>query len=266
MYRNIIKKVGLTQWRQYSAVTSCVESQGGKLRTILLNNPKKRNALSSQMLDELFNHVKGLSHENRVIVIRSAGSVFSSGHDLKELINSDKEGQTAIFEKCEALMNEIRAAPVPVIAAIDGIAAAAGCQLVATCDIAVATRNSSFSTPGVKVGLFCTTPGVPLARSVPRKTALDMLFTGQPITSEVALRSGLISRVVRQEALDDCVNEIVSDICNVDRNVISLGKKAFYEQVNLPEDEALSKSSCVMVTNLDYDATKEGINKFFKKK
>ncbi|CAD5123164.1 unnamed protein product [Dimorphilus gyrociliatus] len=218
------------------------------------------------MLDELLNHVKSTSEENRIVVIRSSGSVFSAGHDLKELVDSDIQGKAAVFEKCEALMKAIRLAPVPVLAAIDGLATAAGCQIVATCDLAVATRNSKFATPGVKVGLFCSTPGVPLARSVPRKVAADMLFTGQPITAEEALRSGLVSRVVRKEALDDCINEIVSDVCGVDRSVISLGKKAFYEQINLPEDEALSKSSCVMLTNLEYNAAQDGIAKFLKRK
>ena len=172
-----------------------------------------------------------------------------------------------IFGECSRMMMDIVRSRVPVLAAVDGVAAAAGCQLVAICDMAVATKRSSFSTPGANFGIFCSTPGIPLARCVPRKAAADMLLTGRPVSAETALRTGLVSRLAEDEAeLDKMVDEICADVISKPSKVIELGKAFFQAQLEMGLSQALEAGGNVMVDNLDYKDAQEGISAFKEKR
>lgn len=207
------------------------------------------------------------SKDLKVIIISAEGPVFSSGHDLKEL--TDEQGpayHAEVFQTCSEVMMQIQSHPVPVIAMVNGLATAAGCQLVASCDIAVASDKSSFATPGVNIGLFCSTPGVALGRAVPRKVALEMLFTGEPITAQEALLHGLLSRVVPEEQLEEETMRIATKIASLSRPVVSLGKAAFYKQ--LPQDlrTAYYLTCQTMVDNVALRDGQEGIKAFIQKR
>ncbi|XP_074606151.1 enoyl-CoA hydratase domain-containing protein 3, mitochondrial-like isoform X2 [Acropora palmata] len=223
-------------------LTVCTQENG--IRKIVLNNPGRRNALSLAMLDTLkLNLLHNVDSNLRVIILSANGGVFSSGHDLKEL--------------------DI---PVPVIAQVNGLATAAGCQLVASCDIAVASTKSQFATPGVNIGLFCSTPGVALARAVPRKIALEMLFTGNPITAEEALKHGLLSKAVPEEKLEEEVNLIAEKIVSLSQPVVAMGKSCFYSHVTKTRDQAYVVAESAMVENLELYDGQEGINAFIEKR
>uniref|UniRef100_A0A8C2VTE2 Enoyl-CoA hydratase domain-containing protein 3, mitochondrial n=2 Tax=Chinchilla lanigera TaxID=34839 RepID=A0A8C2VTE2_CHILA len=237
--------------------------------TIVLNDPKKRNALSLEMLKSLQNDIRheADSKDLKVIIISAEGPVFSSGHDLKELTEErGRDYHTEVFQTCSEVMMLIRNHPVPVIAMVNGLATAAGCQLVASCDIAVASDKSSFATPGVNIGLFCSTPGVALGRAVPRKVALEMLFTGEPISAQEAVLHGLLSKVVPEEQLEEETMKIAKKIASVSRPVLSLGKAAFYKQMSQDLRAAYSLTSQVMVDNLALQDGQEGIKAFIQKR
>uniref|UniRef100_A0A2K6Q6X0 Enoyl-CoA hydratase domain-containing protein 3, mitochondrial n=1 Tax=Rhinopithecus roxellana TaxID=61622 RepID=A0A2K6Q6X0_RHIRO len=243
--------------------------QLGDGRNIILSNPKKRNALSLAMLKSLQSDIlhDADSNDLKVIIISAEGPVFSSGHDLKEL--TEEQGcdyHAEVFQTCSKVMMLIRNHPVPVIAMVNGLATAAGCQLVASCDIAVASDKSSFATPGVNIGLFCSTPGVALARAVPRKVALEMLFTGEPISAQQALLHGLLSKVVPEAELQEETMRIARKIASLSRPVVSLGKATFYKQ--LPQDlgTAYYLTSQAMVDNLALRDGQEGITAFLQKR
>lgn len=239
------------------------------IRNIVLSNPKKRNALSLAMLKSLKNDIlhEAESKDLKVIIISAEGPVFSSGHDLKELTEEQgRDYHTAVFQTCSEVMMLIRNHPVPIIAMVNGLATAAGCQLVASCDIAVASDKSSFATPGVNVGLFCSTPGVALGRAVPRKVALEMLFTGEPISAQEAMLHGLLSKVVPEERLEEETMKIAKKIASVSRSVVSLGKAAFYRQLSQDLRTAYSLTSQVMVDNLALHDGQEGIKAFMQKR
>ena len=174
---------------------------------LTLNSPERRNALSVGMLSALKTHLDGIKEDRRVraVILRALGPVFSSGHDLRELTNGVEEDYAGTFSQCTEVMEAIRLLPQPVIAQVQGLATAAGCQLVATCDLAVVSEDASFATPGVKIGLFCTTPGVAVARAVPQKKAMEMLLTGAPISAQEALECGLVNRVVPPQELAEKV-------------------------------------------------------------
>ncbi|XP_033726998.1 LOW QUALITY PROTEIN: enoyl-CoA hydratase domain-containing protein 3, mitochondrial-like [Pecten maximus] len=252
-------------WRPDNGYTITTEENG--IRTICLNDPKKRNALSLRMLETL---KTDLSHETdglRVIILSAKGPVFSAGHDLKEL--TTKEGRDyhrKVFQTCTDVMLMVQELPVPVIAQVSGLATAAGCQLVASCDIAVATDTSRFATPGVSVGLFCSTPAVAVGRSVPRKVAMEMLFTGHPISAQDALLHGLVSRVVPEDKLEETTMAIANRICETSKSVVALGKATFYAQMNLERKEAYTLTSKVMVENLSLGDGQEGIRAFIEKR
>ncbi|XP_021571576.1 enoyl-CoA hydratase domain-containing protein 3, mitochondrial [Carlito syrichta] len=236
---------------------------------VVLSNPKKRNALSLAMLKSLRNDIlhEAESKDLKVIVISAEGPVFSSGHDLKELTEEQGHGYHAeVFQTCSEVMMLIRNHPVPVIAMVNGLATAAGCQLVASCDIAMASDKASFATPGVNVGLFCSTPGVALGRAVPRKVALQMLFTGEPISAQEALLHGLVSRVVPEGQLQEETMRVARKIASLSRPVVTLGKAAFYRQ--LPQDlrTAYHLTSQTMVDNLALPDGQEGITAFLQKR
>ncbi|KAJ1164628.1 hypothetical protein NDU88_005063 [Pleurodeles waltl] len=249
------------------ALTLCLQQDG--VRNIILNNPQKRNTLSLHMLQCLQHDLlHDLENQSlRVIIISAKGSVFSSGHDLKELAAAEcKEHQTRIFSTCAEVMTSIPRIPVPVIAMVNGLATAAGCQLVASCDMAVASETSKFATPGVNVGLFCSTPAVALGRSVPRKVALEMLFTGEPISAKDALLHGLLSKVVPEDKLEEETMNIAKKICSTSRSVVALGKTIFYRQMTQGVVSAYETASEAMVDNLSLRDGKEGIEAFFNKR
>ncbi|XP_062373724.1 enoyl-CoA hydratase domain-containing protein 3, mitochondrial [Sardina pilchardus] len=245
------------------------EEQDG-IRRIILNNPKKRNALSLAMLASLRDNIlTGVDSDDlRVIIISARGPVFSSGHDLKELTSvQGREYHTKVFHACSEVMTLIQDIPVPVIAMVNGVATAAGCQLVASCDIAVATEKSTFATPGINVGLFCSTPGVAIGRAVPRKVAMEMLLTGQPVSAGAALRHGLVSRVVADEAeLEEAARSMALRVCEASRPVVALGKAAFQRQMAQGRDAAYATASAVMVDNLALRDGQEGIRAFLEKR
>ncbi|XP_069483882.1 enoyl-CoA hydratase domain-containing protein 3, mitochondrial [Ambystoma mexicanum] len=242
--------------------------QHGGIRKIILNNPQKRNALSFAMLQSLqCDLLHDLENRKlRVIIISAEGPVFSSGHDLKELASQGMEHQTRMFSTCAEVMTSIQEIPVPVIAMVDGLATAAGCQLVASCDLAVASPRSRFATPGVNVGLFCSTPAVALGRTVPGKVALEMLFTGEPISAQDALLHGLLSKVVPEEKLEEETMNIAERICSTSRPVVALGKAIYYKQMAEDVASAYRTASQGMVDNLALKDGREGIEAFFQKR
>ncbi|XP_061108793.1 enoyl-CoA hydratase domain-containing protein 3, mitochondrial isoform X2 [Conger conger] len=207
------------------------------------------------------------SDDLRVIIISAEGPVFSSGHDLKELTSAQgREYHSKVFQVCSEVMTLIQDVPVPVIAKVNGVATAAGCQLVASCDIAVATEKSTFATPGVNVGLFCSTPAVAIGRAVPRKVAMEMLFTGTPISAQDALLHGLVSKVVPEERLEEETMAVARRVCEASRPVVALGKATFYRQMAQGRDAAYSTASRVMVDNLALRDGQEGIRAFLEKR
>ena len=235
---------------------------------LTLNNPRRRNALSARTLAALEERLDEIARnpDARVVVINSNGPVFSSGHDLNELVNGDAEDYAAVFDACTRVMEAIRLLPQPVIAQVQGLATAAGCQLVATCDLAVAADTASFATPGVQIGLFCTTPGVAVARAVMPKKALEMLLTGRPISAPEALDFGLISRIVPAGELEAQTMALARQIASASAHTLALGKAAFYRQIELSRPDAYQLASKVMVDNLLSADAREGITAFLEKR
>jgi enoyl-CoA hydratase/carnithine racemase len=236
--------------------------------TITLNRPEKRNPLSLLVLKELnalFDELKENS-EIKVVIIKAAGKVFSSGHNLTEFLVRDRTNYREIFHACSTVMMRIQDMPQPFIAQVSGIATAAGCQLVAACDLAVAEEGALFSTPGVRIGLFCTTPAIPLVRAIGRKHALDMLLTGRMVTAREAESYGLINRVVPADKLEEETTALAQEIARASRATLSIGKRAFYAQVNMPESKAYAFGSTVMVDNLFTEDALEGIDAFLAKR
>ncbi len=248
----------------------CSSSLENGVKKIVMNSAKTRNSLSLEMLTSLQQEIQAdkAKPELRCIVLSGEGPAFSAGHNLKEM--TAKEGRKYhedIFKKCNDLMHAVVTCPVPVIAQVDGVAAAAGCQLVAICDLAVATQKSTFSVPGSSVGLFCSTPGIPLSRNVPRKVSAYMLFTGKPITAQEAYQAGLVSRIVADSAeLETEVKQICDAIVSKPRGVLALGKRFYYQQLEMGLGAALEAGGQVMVDNLQYRDAQEGIKAFIEKK
>ena len=235
---------------------------------LTLNNPRRRNALSLAMMDEMLGHLGSANDDDevRVVVIRAEGSVFSSGHDLRELAEGDIEDQTILFARCTELMEAVRLLPKPVIAQVQGLATAAGCQFAVTCDLAVASQDASFATPGVDIGLFCTTPAVALGRAVPMKRAMEMLLTGQPISAEDALKAGLVNRVVPADRLDEETLALAEKVASAPMSTVAIGKSAFYRQMAMDRPQAYELAQRVMVENLQTVDAKEGIGAFLEKR
>jgi enoyl-CoA hydratase/carnithine racemase len=244
-----------------------VEIEAGVAK-LTLNRPERRNALSEAMLTELGAALERIAQaaDVRVVVLGAAGPVFCSGHDLSEMVGRSEPDYSALFARCSRVMQQLRRLPQPVIARVQGLATAAGCQLVASCDLAVAVTDAKFATPGVKIGLFCTTPMVPLVRAVAPKVAMEMLLTGTPISAERALAVGLINRVVPPSDLDTTVKEWTDAIVASSPMTVQLGKRAFYDQLALDEPTAYERASCIMTENaLEHDA-QEGISAFLQKR
>ncbi len=234
---------------------------------LTLNRPQKRNALSRELLTRLTEAVQEIANSStRVIILAATGSVFCSGHDLGEMIGQSKEEYFELFSLCSHFMQSLRRLPQPVIARVQGPATAAGCQLVAACDLAVAVESATFATPGVKIGLFCTTPMVPLVRTIAPRAALEMLLTGKPISAQRALEWGLVNRVVSEAALDEVVAEFTTAFLASSPLTLRLGKEAFYRQLHLSEPEAYALATEVMTNNaLTLDA-QEGMTSFLNKR
>lgn len=244
-----------------------IDSSGGVVR-LTLNRPTKRNALSQSLLAQLGAALEEIAADQavRVVVLAANGPVFCSGHDLNEMTGRSEAEYREIFEKCSAVMQQLRRLPQPVIARVQGLATAAGCQLAASCDLVVADAEAMFATPGVKIGLFCTTPMTPLVRAIPAKFAMEMLLTGKPVSAARAYELGLVNRVVNADELDDAVNEFAAAILQSSPLVMRLGKAAFYEQLALAESEAYRLATKTMIDNAVCRDAQEGISAFLAKR
>src|ERR1051325_1870330 len=244
-----------------------VEAEGSAAR-ITLNRPDKRNALSLELMEELLLALRGVGADPKVraIVVEGAGPAFSAGHDLGEMVGRDLPFYQRLFDVCTELMETIHKVPQPVIAKVDGVATAAGCQLVAACDLAVASEEARFGTPGVKIGLFCSTPMVPLSRAIGRKRALEMLLTGQLVDSWTALQWGLVNRVVPAGELEGAGGELVEAVSRSSPLTVAIGKEAFYAQVELDEHRAYDLTKSVMAMNSLAADAQEGICAFLEKR
>jgi len=244
-----------------------VESDAGVVR-LTLNRPERRNALSHAVLTQLERAIDHIAADPtaRVVVLGARGPVFCSGHDLAEMVGRTEGEYRELFEICSRVMLGLRRLPQPVIARVQGVATAAGCQLVAACDLAIAGEEATFATPGVKIGLFCTTPMVPLIRAVPAKSAMEMLLTGVPITARRALELGLVNRVVSTLDLDRELKSFTDTIIAMSPLVIRTGKKAFYEIQDLDEPTAYGRAVSIMTENALYSDAQEGITAFLRKR
>ena len=252
-----------------SQVTSHVRAQrNGDVGEVLLDNPTRRNPLSLAVLRDLIAAVSafGADPAVRVIVISGTPPAFSAGHDLAEMVDRSDDFYEELFDVCCELMAVIRDVPQPVVAAVDGVATAAGCQVVAACDLVVATEGSRFATPGVRIGLFCSVPMVPLSRAIGRKRALEMLLTGDPIDAATAADWGLVNRVVPAGELQEAVADLAGRVARFSAGVLAIGKRAFYEQLDRAEPEAYDYTRQVMSANAAMDDAQEGIGAFLQKR
>lgn len=242
--------------------------------TLTLNRPERRNSLSEEMISALHEAIEaaGADDDVRAVVIAAKGHVFSAGHDLKEMTAArqhDDRGRAYykdIMDRCAAMMMAIVHCPKPVIARVEGVATAAGCQLVASCDLAVASKGSRFSTPGVHIGLFCSTPMVALSRNVNRKHALEMLLLGEMISAKKAAKIGLVNRVVKPKKTAKKARELAKVIASKSRATVKTGKEAFYRQIEMDLQGAYAHAAAVMVENMLARDAEEGINAFVEKR
>jgi enoyl-CoA hydratase/carnithine racemase len=235
---------------------------------ITLNRPEKRNALSRELMSDLIAALGEVASDPavRVIVIEGSGAAFSAGHDLSEMVGREPAFYGELFETCTRMMEALHAVPQPVIAKVHGIATAAGCQLVAACDLAIAAEGTRFATPGVKIGLFCSTPMVPVTRAVGRKRAMELLLTGEPIDATTALEWGLINRVVPADRLEAALEELTGAITRSSPHTVATGKRAFYAQIDQSEHDAYAHCEVVMADNAGAADAQEGISAFLEKR
>ena len=235
---------------------------------LTLNHPARRNALSRAVLTSLQEQIGAIESDDavRVVILRAAGTVFSSGHDLRELVGKSREEYESLFRLCTQVMEGLRQLGKPVIASVQGLATAAGCQLVASCDLVVASEAARFATPGVQIGLFCTTPAVPLVRTVLPRRALEMLLTGEPIDANEAWRIGLVNRVVPPDRLSEATKDLARRLLRFSPEVLALGKRAFYDHLGLSCADAYDAAEKVMVANALLDDAQEGIRAFLEKR
>jgi enoyl-CoA hydratase/carnithine racemase len=240
----------------------------GATAVLTLANPRRRNALSVATMRELHAALTEVSGRDgvRVIVLRAEGPAFSAGHDLSEMIDRTLEEEREVFAVCTDLMTVVHRVPQPVIAAVQGVAVAAGCQLVATCDLAVAAENAVFGTPGVKIGLFCSTPMVAVTRAIGRKRAMQLLLTGETVDAATAAEWGLVNQVVPADELDATVRALAEKVADASAVTLRIGKEAFYRQVDLPEDAAYEQMSDTMATNAMTCDAQEGMSAFLAKR
>jgi enoyl-CoA hydratase/carnithine racemase len=244
-----------------------VEGDGSTVY-VTMNRPERRNALSIEHMRELIDCFKaiGQDREVAVVILRGNGPAFCAGHDLSEMVGQSLEFYQHEFAVCTQLMELIQSISQPVIAQVHGVATAAGCQLVATCDLAVAAEQARFATPGVKIGLFCSTPMVALSRAIGRKKALEMLLTGEFISAREALAEGLVNRVAPAAELAATTRSLAEQIAAASSLVVGIGKQAFYRQLDLPLHEAYVYTSEVMVANAALEDAQEGMCAFLEKR
>ncbi len=242
-------------------------SREGPVWFLTLNNPAKINALSKQMVGEITTALTDVCADEsvKVVVIKAAGKHFCSGHDLKEITGSGSKENKAIFDNCTRMMRLMHEIPQPVITQVQGIATAAGCQLVAWSDLTVAEENARFAAPGVKIGLFCSTPGVAIVRAVGRKRALEMLLTGRYFSAQEAKEMGLVNRVVPRDDLDNETGKLAFQIAEASRYVLALGKRGFYAQVDQNDEAAFDCAVNTIARNLSAEDAQIGITAFLKK-
>jgi enoyl-CoA hydratase/carnithine racemase len=235
---------------------------------VTLNRADRRNALSLEMMGELTGALDAIGEDRsiRAVVLDAAGPAFSAGHDLSEMVGRDLAFYDLLFDACTVLMETIHRIPQPVIAKVQGVATAAGCQLVASCDLAVASDAARFATPGVKIGLFCSTPMVPVSRAVGRKRAMQMLLTGEMIDAPTAAAWGLINDVVPAHELDAAVDALAAKIVRSSPVTVAIGKRAFYAQIDLDEHGAYEHTKHVMATNMLAADAQEGVGAFLDKR
>lgn len=239
-----------------------------RIASLTLDRPNKRNALSLELMEQLTCALEDIGRRTdvAVVILGANGSVFSSGHDLAELVDRSPREYQQIFDQCVALMTTIQRIPQPVIAMVRGVATAAGCQLVATCDLAFADESASFGTPGVRIGLFCSTPMVAVSRAIGRKRALQMLLTGERIDAHTAAEWGLINAAVPTAELEDHVGRIARQIVRASPLIVGIGKRAFYAQVEMDQHAAYEHTGDVMTMNALLGDAHEGITAFLDKR
>jgi len=238
------------------------------IATVTLNRPRQYNALSGALLEALHAELDALAKDEsvRVVILTGAGRSFCSGHDLKEMRALGSEAQIeALFARCSEMMQKLVALPQPVIAAVNGIATAAGCPLVAQCDLAVAAEDARFAASGINLGLFCSTPAVPISRNVSRKRAAQMTFLGEFIDAPTALDWGLVNRVVPAERLLEAARAIAEELKTKPREVLALGKALFYRQLEKPLSAAYADATHTIACNMASEVAREGIDAFFAK-
>lgn len=242
----------------------------GPVGWLTLNRPEKRNALSLDLMVEVSKKLDKIAGdpETRVLVIRGNGPIFSSGHDIKEMAShsEDLHYLRNIFDTCNQMMLRLHRMPQPVIAQVHGVATAAGCQMVAACDLAIAEEGARFATPGVKIGLFCTTPMIPLVRVIGRRRAMDMLLTGRFVSAREALDMGLVNQVVSLDKLAEETRKWAMEIAQFSGFILALGKRAFYAQVDLDERSAYDYAKEVIAMNCMADDAHEGMQAFLEKR
>ncbi len=242
--------------------------QDGILAYVTMNRPNKRNALSLAHMRELISCFKGIGggRDASVVILRGEGPAFCAGHDLSEMIGRAPGFYRHIFDVCCELMETIQAIPQPVIAQVHATATAAGCQLAATCDLVVASEEARFATPGVRIGLFCSTPMVALSRAVGQKKAMEMLLTGEFISAEEALSEGLVNRMVSAEELEAETRALAEKIAEASPLVVGVGKQAFYRQLEMPTEQAYAYTKEVMSFNATFADAQEGMGAFLEKR
>ena len=243
--------------------------RAGPVLTLVLDRPQARNALSVELMTEIERELATAAADRsiKVLILGATGPAFSSGHDLKQMrATRDRSIYEQLFEQCSRMMMSIVRLPQPVIARVQGVATAAGCQLVASCDLAVAAASARFATPGVNIGLFCSTPMVALSRNVSRKHSMEMLLTGEMVGAEEAMRIGLVNRVVPDADLDRATTELAQAIANKSGHVLRIGKEAFYRQLELGLTDAYAYTSRVMTENMMARDAEEGIGAFLEKR
>lgn len=235
---------------------------------ITLNRPNQRNAMSLELMEEMLAAFEIIKKSDKisVVILRANGPVFCAGHDIAEMRNQDIHFFRRLFDICCELMEAIQQIPQPVIAQIHGVATAAGCQLVAACDLAIASDSAWFATPGVKIGFFCSTPGVAVGRTVSQKKAMEMLLTGDPVSAVDAMAMGLINNVVPSDQLESEVKKMAEKITSSSRMVIGLGKQAFYRQIEMSQQEAYTYTREIMAENGIMADAQEGFAAFIEKR
>jgi enoyl-CoA hydratase/carnithine racemase len=245
-----------------------LESREGTLGIITLNRPDRRNPLSLDLMLRLIQSLDAFGADSgiRAVILASTGKAFSAGHDLSEMVGRTVDDYRRIFDVCTELMTKIQSIPQPVIAQVQGIATAAGCQLVASCDLAIAGDQATFATPGVRIGLFCSTPMVALSRAIGRKRAMEMLLTGRMVDAATAAEWGLVNRVVPAAELETETRRLACQIAEASSFTVGLGKQAYYTQIDLDQPKAYAYTKEVMTMNALAADAQEGISAFLEKR